>query len=210
MLAVVRRHRQRQTGMIRFFDILLSGLGLILLFPLFLIIYITIRVSSKGPGFYSQKRIGKFGVPFRLYKFRTMRIGSDKGQLITVGGKDNRITKVGYYIRKYKLDELPQLWNVFIGEMSLVGPRPEVERYVNLYTPSQRVVLNHQPGITDYASIKFSDENVILGSAEDPEKMYIEEIMPKKIEYNLRYINNRTVKEYFKIIFLTFEKIIRH
>ncbi len=196
--------------MIRFFDILLSGLGLILLFPLFLIIYITIRVSSKGPGFYSQKRIGKFGVPFRLYKFRTMRIGSDKGQLITVGGKDNRITKVGYYIRKYKLDELPQLWNVFIGEMSLVGPRPEVERYVNLYTPSQRVVLNHQPGITDYASIKFSDENVILGSAEDPEKMYIEEIMPKKIEYNLRYINNRTVKEYFKIIFLTFEKIIRH
>ena len=129
---------------------------------------------------------------------------------ITVGGKDSRITKVGYYIRKYKLDELPQLWNVFIGEMSLVGPRPEVERYVNLYTPSQRVVLNHQPGITDYASIKFSDENVILGSAEDPEKMYIEEIMPKKIEYNLRYINNRTVKEYFKIIFLTFEKIIRH
>lgn len=196
--------------MIRFFDILLSCLGLILLSPLFLIIYITIRVSSKGPGFYSQQRIGKHGVPFRLHKFRTMRTGSDKGQLITVGGKDSRITKAGYYIRKYKLDELPQLWNVLKGEMSLVGPRPEVEKYVRLYTPSQRVVLNHQPGITDYASIKFSDENVILGNAEDPEKMYIEQIMPKKIEYNLRYINNRTLKEYFKIIFLTFAKIIRH
>lgn len=196
--------------MIRFFDILLSGLGLILLSPLFLVIYVTIRISSKGPGFYSQQRIGKYGVPFRLYKFRTMRTGSDKGQLITVGGKDSRITKVGYYIRKYKLDELPQLWNVFIGEMSLVGPRPEVEKYVRLYTPSQRVVLNHQPGITDYASIKFSDENIILGNAEDPEKMYIEEIMPKKIEYNLLYINNRTLAEYFKIIFLTFCKIIRH
>ncbi len=196
--------------MIRFFDILLSGIGLILLSPLFLLIYIIIRTSSKGPGFYSQKRIGKDGVPFRLYKFRTMRIGSDRGRLITVGGKDTRITKAGYYIRKYKLDELPQLWNVFIGEMSLVGPRPEVEKYVNLYTPMQRVVLKVKPGITDYASIEFSEENVILGKAKDPEKMYIEEIMPKKIEYNLRYINNPTLKEYFKIIFLTVAKISKH
>ena len=157
--------------MIRFFDILLSSLGLILLSPIFLIIYVVIRSSSKGPGFYSQKRIGKHGRPFRLYKFRTMRIGSDKGRLITVGGKDSRITKAGFYIRKYKLDELPQLWNVLIGDMSLVGPRPEVERYVKLYTPSQRVVLSVKPGITDYASIAFSEENIILGRAKNPEKM---------------------------------------
>lgn len=196
--------------MIRFFDILLSGLGLILFSPLFLILYIIIRFSSRGPGFYSQKRIGKHGKPFRLYKFRTMRTGSDHSRLITVGGKDSRITKAGYYIRKYKLDELPQLWNVFIGEMSLVGPRPEVEKYVRLYTPSQRVVLTVRPGITDYASIEFSDENVILGQAKNPEKMYIEQIMPRKIELNLKYINNMTLKEYFKIIFLTFTKIIDH
>lgn len=196
--------------MIRFFDILLSSLGLILLSPIFLIIYIVIRSSSKGPGFYSQKRIGKHGRPFRLYKFRTMRIGSDKGRLITVGGKDSRITKAGFYIRKYKLDELPQLWNVLIGDMSLVGPRPEVERYVKLYTPSQRVVLSVKPGITDYASIAFSEENIILGRAKNPEKMYIQEIMPKKIEINLQYINNRNLKEYFKIIFLTFVKILKH
>jgi lipopolysaccharide/colanic/teichoic acid biosynthesis glycosyltransferase len=196
--------------MIRFFDILLSGLGLILFSPLFLILYIIIRFSSRGPGFYSQKRIGKNGKPFRLYKFRTMRTGSDHSRLITVGGKDSRITKAGYYIRKYKLDELPQLWNVFIGEMSLVGPRPEVEKYVRLYTPSQRVVLTVRPGITDYASIEFSDENVILGQAKNPEKMYIEQIMPRKIELNLKYINNMTLKEYFKIILLTFTKIIDH
>ena len=196
--------------MIRFFDILLSSLGLILLAPIFLIIYVVIRSSSKGPGFYSQKRIGKHGRPFRLYKFRTMRIGSDKGRLITVGGKDSRITKAGFYIRKYKLDELPQLWNVLIGDMSLVGPRPEVERYVKLYTPSQRVVLSVKPGITDYASIAFSEENIILGRAKNPEKMYIQEIMPKKIEINLQYINNRNLKEYFKIIFLTFVKILKH
>ncbi|MBP5388637.1 MAG: sugar transferase [Prevotella sp.] len=196
--------------MIRFFDILLSAIGLILLSPVFLTIYIIIRASSSGPGFYSQKRIGKNGIPFRLYKFRTMRRGSDRGRLITVGGKDTRITKAGYYIRKYKLDELPQLWNVFVGEMSLVGPRPEVEKYVRLYTPSQRVVLSVRPGITDYASIEFSNENELLGKSDNPERMYVEEIMPKKIEYNLRYINNRTLKEYFKIIFLTFAKISKH
>ena len=196
--------------MIRFFDILLSGLGLILLSPVFLVIYIIIRSSSRGPGFYSQKRIGKNGIPFRLYKFRTMHRGSDRGRLITVGGKDTRITKAGYYIRKYKLDELPQLWNVFIGEMSLVGPRPEVEKYVRLYTPSQRVVLSVNPGITDYASIEFSNENELLGKSDNPERMYVEEIMPKKIQYNLRYINNRTLKEYFKIIFLTVAKISKH
>ena len=189
--------------MIRFFDILLSSIGLILLSPLLLLVYVLVRTESKGPGFYSQKRIGKDGEPFRLYKFRSMRRGSDKGHLITVGGRDSRITKVGYYIRKYKIDELPQLWNVLIGDMSLVGPRPEVERYVRLYTPEQRIVLSVKPGITDYASIAFSNENELLGQAKDPEEMYVNEIMPKKIEYNLNFINNRTLVEYFKIIFMT-------
>ena len=128
--------------MTRFFDILLSVIGLLLFSPLLILIYIIIRCGSRGPGFYKQNRIGKGGVPFRLIKFRTMRIGSDKGRLITVGGRDTRITKVGYYLRKYKLDELPQLWNVLKGDMSLVGPRPEVEKYVRLYTPEQLVVLN--------------------------------------------------------------------
>ena len=196
--------------MIRFFDILLSSLGLILLSPLLLLIYLLIRIESKGPGFYSQKRIGKDGVPFRLYKFRSMRIGSDKGRLITVGKRDSRITKMGYLIRRYKIDELPQLWNVLIGDMSLVGPRPEVERYVRLYTPEQKIVLSVKPGITDYASIAFSDENVLLGQAEDPEEMYINEIMPKKIEYNLYFINNRTLGVYFKIIFMTIAQILKH
>lgn len=196
--------------MTRFFDILLSVIGLLLFFPLLILIYIIIRCGSRGPGFYKQNRIGKGGVPFRLIKFRTMRIGSDKGRLITVGGRDTRITKVGYYLRKYKLDELPQLWNVLKGDMSLVGPRPEVEKYVRLYTPEQLVVLNIRPGITDYASIAFSNENEILGKAENPERMYIEEIMPQKINYNLKYINNPSLKEYFKIIFLTFSKIMKH
>lgn len=196
--------------MIRFFDILLSAIGLVLLSPLFLVIYLAIRLGSRGPGFYSQKRIGINGKPFRLLKFRTMRIGSDKGHLITVGTRDNRITNVGYYLRKYKLDELPQLWNVLKGDMSFVGPRPEVERYVKLYTPEQRVVLSVRPGVTDYASIAFSKENEILGKADDPERMYIEEIMPEKIKYNLQYINNRSLGEYFKIIFMTFGKILKH
>ena len=196
--------------MTRFFDILLSLIGLLLFSPLLILIYIMIRCGSRGSGFYKQKRIGKGGVPFRLIKFRTMRIGSDKGRLITVGGRDTRITKVGYYLRKYKLDELPQLWNVLKGDMSLVGPRPEVEKYVRLYTPEQLVVLNIRPGITDYASIAFSNENEILGKAADPERMYIEEIMPQKINYNLKYINNPSLKEYFKIIFLTFSKIMKH
>ena len=196
--------------MTRFFDILLSVIGLLLFSPLLILIYIIIRCGSRGPGFYKQNRIGKGGVPFRLIKFRTMRIGSDKGRLITVGGRDTRITKVGYYLRKYKLDELPQLWNVLKGDMSLVGPRPEVEKYVRLYTPEQLVVLNIRPGITDYDSIAFSNENEILGKAENPERMYIEEIMPRKINYNLKYINNPSLKEYFKIILLTFSKIMKH
>ena len=195
--------------MIRFFDVVFSGLGLIVLSPLFLVLYILIRLESKGGGFYAQERIGKDGKPFKLYKFRSMRQDADKGSLITIGGHDPRITRMGYFIRKYKLDELPQLWNVFIGDMSLVGPRPEVERYTRLYTPEQRKVLLVLPGITDWASIEYVDENVILGKAEDPDKAYVEQIMPDKIRYNMKWIENQNVVEYFKIIFNTFFKIAR-
>lgn len=195
--------------MIRFFDVVFSGIGLILLSPLFLVLYVLIRLESKGGGFYAQERIGKDGAPFMLYKFRSMRQDADKGSLITVGGHDPRITKMGYFIRKYKLDELPQLWNVFIGDMSLVGPRPEVEKYTRLYTPEQRMVLSVAPGITDWASIEYVDENVILGHAEDPDKAYIEQIMPDKIKYNMKYINHKSIGEYFKIIFMTFWSIVR-
>lgn len=195
--------------MIRFCDIFFSGVGLVLLSPLFLVLYVLIRIGSRGGGFYSQERIGKDGVPFRLYKFRSMRQDADKQGLITVGGRDPRITKVGYFIRKYKLDELPQLWNVFIGDMSLVGPRPEVEKYTRLYTEEQRKVLSVRPGITDWASIEYVDENRILGEADDPDKAYVEQIMPDKIRYNMIFINHQTVGEYFKIIFTTFFKIFR-
>ena len=195
--------------MIRFFDIIFSAVGLLLLSPFFLIIYILIRCESKGGGFYCQQRVGKDGRMFGLYKFRSMRTGSDKKGLITVGGHDSRITRMGYFIRKYKIDELPQLWNVLKGDMSLVGPRPEVKKYVDLYTEEQRRVLSVRPGITDYASIEYVDENEILGKADDPDRVYVEEIMPAKIKLNMRYIENRSLKEYFKIIGLTFINIFR-
>lgn len=195
--------------MIRFFDIIFSVVGLLLLSPLFLIIYILIRCESKGGGFYCQQRVGKDGRMFGLYKFRSMRTGSDKKGLITVGGHDSRITRMGYFIRKYKIDELPQLWNVLKGDMSLVGPRPEVKKYVDLYTEEQRRVLSVRPGITDYASIEYVDENEILGKADNPDRVYVEEIMPAKIKLNMRYIENRSLKEYFKIIGLTFINIFR-
>jgi lipopolysaccharide/colanic/teichoic acid biosynthesis glycosyltransferase len=195
--------------MIRLLDIIFSAVGLLLLSPLFLIIYVLIRCESKGGGFYCQQRVGKDGRMFGLYKFRSMRTGSDKKGLITVGGHDSRITRMGYFIRKYKIDELPQLWNVLKGDMSLVGPRPEVKKYVDLYTEEQRRVLSVRPGITDYASIEYVDENEILGKADDPDRVYLEEIMPAKIKLNMRYIENRSLKEYFKIIGLTFINIFR-
>ena len=194
--------------MIRFFDILFSLLGIIVLFPVFLLLYITICLECKGGGFYKQLRVGRNGGDFYVYKFRSMRIGSDKQGLITVGGRDPRITRVGYFIRKYKLDELPQLFNVLKGDMSLVGPRPEVRKYVDLYTEEQRRVLSVRPGITDYASIEYVDENTILGQAEDADKAYVEQILPDKICYNMKYIEHRSVKEYFKIIFLTIWSIV--
>lgn len=195
--------------MIRFCDIVLSCLGLLLLSPLFVIVALWIVIDNPGPVFYRQMRVGKDGKDFGLLKFRSMRVGADKSSLITIGEHDSRITRAGYYIRKYKLDELPQLWNVLIGDMSLVGPRPEVRRYVDMYTDEQRQVLTVRPGITDYASIEYIDENRLLAQAEDPDRTYIEEILPAKIALNMRYIKHQTLGEYMKIIFLTLAKIIR-
>ena len=195
--------------MIRLLDIFFSLLGLLILLPVFIILYIAIRLESKGGGFYRQIRVGKEGKDFGLYKFRSMRVGADKKGLITVGGRDPRITKVGYFIRKYKLDELPQLFNVIKGDMSLVGPRPEVRKYVDLYTDEQRKVLSVRPGITDYASIEYVSENEILAQSNNPEKTYIEEVLPDKIKYNMKYIESQSVREYFKVIFLTFYRIIK-
>lgn len=195
--------------MIRFFDFILSLVGLVVLAPIFIVLAIWIKIDSKGPVFYRQVRVGQNSIDFGLFKFRSMVVDADKKGLITVGGRDPRITRSGYFIRKYKLDELPQLINVLLGDMSLVGPRPEVRKYVELYTDEQQKVLSVKPGITDYASIEYMDENEILGKSNDPEKTYIEEIMPEKIKYNMKYIQNKNVSEYFKIIFLTLLKIVR-
>ena len=199
----------RLNKVIRFFDFVLSLVGLVILAPIFIVLAVWIKIDSVGPVFYKQIRVGQNGRDFGLFKFRSMVVDADKKGLITVGGRDPRITRSGYFIRKYKLDELPQLINVLVGDMSLVGPRPEVRKYVELYDDDQNKVLSVKPGITDYASIEYMDENEILGKSTDPEKTYIEEIMPEKIKYNMKYIKNRSLIEYFKIIFLTVLKIIR-
>ena len=192
---------------IRFFDFLFSFFGILFLLPFFAVIYLLIVLESKGGGFYFQTRVGKDGVDFKLMKFRTMMTGSDNKGLITVGGRDARITRIGYYLRRLKIDELPQLFNVLFGQMSLVGPRPEVRLFVDLYNSEQKKILAVKPGITDYSSIEYSNENEILGAAADPHQKYIEEIMPRKIWLSMKYIQNPTVKEYFKIIFLTIKRI---
>lgn len=199
----------RLSKVIRFFDFVLSLVGLVILAPIFIVLAVWIKIDSVGPVFYKQIRVGQNGKDFGLFKFRSMVVDADKKGLITVGGRDPRITRSGYFIRKYKLDELPQLINVLVGDMSLVGPRPEVRKYVEFYDDEQNKVLSVKPGITDYASIEYMDENEILGKSMDPEKTYIEEIMPEKIKYNMKYIKNRSLIEYFKIIFLTVLKIIR-
>lgn len=193
----------------RIFDIVMSGLGLICLSPLFLVLAVWIKSDSAGPVFYRQIRVGRGNKDFRLFKFRSMRPDSDKLGLITVGGHDPRVTRSGYYIRKYKLDEFPQLINVFVGDMSLVGPRPEVRKYVDLYTPEQLRVLNVRPGITSLASIRYRNENEILAKAEDPDKAYVEQIMPDKIAIDLEYVENASLTNDIKLIFRTFGEIIR-
>lgn len=192
----------------RAFDVFASGLGLIFLSPLFLILAIWIKTDSPGPVFYRQIRVGRYNKDFRLFKFRSMRVGSDKKGLITVGGHDPRVTRSGYYIRKYKLDELPQLINVFIGDMSLVGPRPEVRKYVDLYTPEQMHVLDVRPGITDLASIRYRNENELLEKSDDPEKFYREVVMQDKLRINLEYVANHSFWYDIKLIFRTFWTIV--
>ena len=193
----------------RLFDIIASGLGLIVLSPLFLILAIWIKLDSKGPVFYRQVRVGRYNKDFRIFKFRSMQVGSDKGSLVTIGGRDPRVTRSGYWIRKFKLDELPQLINVFIGDMSLVGPRPEVRHYVDYWTPEQMHVLDVRPGITDPASIKFRNENELMEQAEDPEKFYIEVIMQEKINLYLEYVNHHSFFGDIGLIFKTFWTIIK-
>lgn len=190
------------------FDIVASGLGLIVLSPLFLLISLWVKLDSKGPVFYKQMRVGRYNKDFILFKFRSMRVGSDKKGLITVGGRDPRVTRSGYYIRKYKLDELPQLINVFIGDMSLVGPRPEVRKYVDLYTPEQMHVLDVRPGITDMASITYRNENELLEKVNNPEQYYRDVIMQDKLRINLEYVRKQSFLYDIKLIFKTFVEIV--
>lgn len=192
----------------RTFDILFSLGGIIFLSPILILISIIVKADSAGPVLYRQTRVGKNNIDFDLLKFRSMKINSDKSGLLTVGGRDSRITTAGYYLRKYKLDELPQLINVLKGEMSFVGPRPEVRKYVELYNTQQKKILNVRPGITDTASIKYRDESEILAGQKDPEEFYIKYIMPEKIKMNLEYMNDRSMFKDVKIIFKTFGAIL--
>ena len=192
----------------RMFDIVASGFGLIVLSPLFLILAIWIKLDSKGPVFYRQVRVGRGNKDFRIFKFRSMRVGADKGSLVTIGGHDPRVTRSGYFIRKFKFDELPQLINVFLGDMSLVGPRPEVRHYVDYWTPEQMHVLDVRPGITDPASIKFRNENDLMERAEDPEKYYIEVIMQEKIRLYLEYVEKHSFLYDLGLVFKTFWVIV--
>ena len=193
----------------RLFDIVASGLGLIVLSPLFIILAIWIKLDSKGPVFYRQVRVGYKNKDFRIFKFRSMRVGADKGSLVTIGGHDPRVTRSGYFIRKFKFDELPQLINVFLGDMSLVGPRPEVRHYVDYWTPEQMHVLDVRPGITDPASIKFRNENELMEKADNPEKYYIEVIMQEKIKLYLEYVEKHSFLYDIGLIFQTFWVIVK-
>ena len=195
--------------LIRFFDVLISFILLLLLSPVLFFIFLLIKISSKGPAIFRQIRVGKNNTDFTLYKFRTMYINTANRSSITVGNRDSRITPIGYYLRKYKLDELPQLFNVLFNDMSIVGPRPELRKYVDMYTPEQRSILSVKPGITDNASIKFRHENEILAQQTDPERYYIEEIMPVKIQLNGLYASKRDLRAYFIIIFNTLISVFK-
>ena len=194
----------------RLFDLMITIPMLLLVSLFFLIIALLIKLGSKGPVFYMQTRVGINSRDFKIFKFRTMQMNADKAGLLTVGGRDPRVTPIGYFLRKYKLDELPQLLNVLFGSMSLVGPRPEVRKYVDLYNVEQQKVLSVKPGITDYASIEYSEENELLAKSNDPERTYIDEIMPAKLLLNQKYIAEKSLTTDIKIIWLTFKKIISH
>ena len=192
----------------RGFDIFFSVLGILILIPFFILIAIVVLIDSRGGVFYKQRRVGKDNIDFFILKYRTMQTNSDKSGLLTVGVRDKRITRVGYFLRKYKLDELPQLFNVLDGTMSFVGPRPEVRQYVNLYNEEQKKVLSVKPGITDYASIEYSKESEILAESKNPEQTYIQEIMPHKLILNLKYIKEQNILTDLKIIFRTIKKVL--
>ena len=191
----------------RAFDILCSFLGLTVLSPVLLVVSVLVAVTSPGGVFFRQERIGKDGKPFRIFKFRSMR--KDNAGLKITTGNDSRITPVGRFLRKSKIDELPQLINVLVGDMSFVGPRPEVADYVNLYTPYQRQVLLVRPGITGLASIRFRNENDLLTASDDPNRTYVEQIMPRKIDLDLEYIPHASVFYDIKLIFQTFAVVIK-
>lgn len=204
----ILQQKRLQLILKRIFDIVVSFVGLVILSPLFLILAIAIARDSKGPVFFKQTRVGRNGVPFKIYKFRTMVEDAEaRGMQLTVGD-DSRITKVGTFLRKTKIDELPQLINVFKGEMSFVGPRPEVPKYVGLYTEDQRQVLMVRPGITDLASIEYRNESELLATADNPEKVYIEEVMPRKIELNKKYIENISLCGDIRVIFKTLASLV--
>lgn len=192
----------------RLFDVFFSVLGLLILSPIFLAIAIIIILDSKGFIFYKQVRVGKDEKDFKIYKFRTMHNSADKLGLLTIGERDPRITKAGYSLRKYKLDEFPQLLNVLIGDMSFVGPRPEVRKYVNLYSEDDKLILKVKPGITDYASIYFRNESEIINKSSNPEKIYINKVMPEKIRLNKIYIKKQNIFIDIKIILKTILSII--
>lgn len=192
----------------RIFDILMATVGLVLLSPVLLLLWILVRSDSKGGVMYRQIRVGKNMEDFHLYKFRTMYVHTEDQNLITVGNHDARITKIGYWLRKYKLDELPQLLNILRGHMSFVGPRPEVRKYVNMYNDEQRKVLSVKPGITDWASLAFFKEGELLESVENPEEYYVQTVIPEKISCNLKYITHHNVAIDLQIIWLTFKKIV--
>jgi lipopolysaccharide/colanic/teichoic acid biosynthesis glycosyltransferase len=187
----------------RLFDMVIAFIGLIILSPFFLLIAVFIKFSSRGPVIFSQQRVGKDDRDFTLYKFRTMCVNAHTKRSITVGKNDDRITGVGLFLRRFKLDELPQLFNVLKNDMSIVGPRPELRRYVELYNNSQREILCIKPGITDYASILFRDENELLASKANPEQYYVEHIIPRKIRLSNKYKNEKNLKSYFTIILKT-------
>ncbi|MBN8575732.1 MAG: sugar transferase [Cytophagales bacterium] len=193
----------------RFLDFIISLIALLLLLPLFFILWMAVKMDSSGPAFFLHERVGKNGKPFLLIKFRTMFMGSQHQSVITVGQRDSRITKVGFILRKYKMDELPQLYNVLKGDMSLVGPRPEVKKFVDLYSAEQRMVLSVLPGITDYASIKFRNENALLENQPDPIDYYITHIMPVKLQLNLKYIREQSLGVDLSILIKTIFAIVK-
>ena len=208
-IAAVLKKRKLQLVLKRAMDIVISGGALLVLWPVLVLIALAIKIDDPGPVFYRQVRVGKNGKEFRIFKFRTMIVDADKKGLAITVGRDNRITRMGRFLRKTKLDELAQLLNVFFGDMSFVGPRPEVPKYVNMYTPYQRQVLLVRPGITDYASIAYRNENDMLAGAEDPEKMYIDVIMPDKIELNMKYLREISLIADLRLIFGTIWAVVK-